>query len=148
MSTVRFSYSQIHQLCEDLAEKIEQSNLQPQLIIGVVRGGAIPAVILSHLLGVPCEMLNYSSLEGKGDDKNHSNLIPEHLYGHAEVLLVDDICDSGATLAELSELFLAKGNVVHTATLAYKDKDDSLHTPDFIGATYKHDFWLVFPWEH
>jgi len=59
------------------------------------------------------------------------------------VLLVDDICDSGRTLLQLSKDLKDMGAVdVRAATLVRRDMDDTFF-PDYVGFTYSGDEWFV-----
>ena len=44
------SWEKIHWFCIDLAEKVKRSKFKPDIIIGISRGGWIPARIISDLL--------------------------------------------------------------------------------------------------
>jgi len=86
-------------------------------VYGISRGGLIPAVYLSHLLDVP---------------------VVEDDYIGKETLIIDDICDSGQTLASYTYL----GCV--TATVYFHKQ--SIFEPD-IWIYEKKDAWVQFPWE-
>ena len=47
---MHISWEKLQQLVENLAEKIEVDNFQPDIIIAISRGGFVPARILSDLL--------------------------------------------------------------------------------------------------
>lgn len=87
-------------------------------IYGIYRGGLPIAVHLSHHLNLP--------------------LIKtfEHITKPSEVLIVDDICDTGKTLEEF------KGH--DTATLYYKDRS-TVKPTYYVNTTNK---WVIYPWEH
>lgn len=54
------------------------------------------------------------------------------------VLLVDDICDSGRTLAVVRSRLLARGaNEVRTCVLIHRLRADSVFSPDHVG--FRHD---------
>ncbi len=60
------------------------------------------------------------------------------------VLLVDDICDSGRTLAQLKKEFLARGAVeVRTAVLIRRVVPNAPHVPDYVGFVYEGSEWFV-----
>jgi len=82
-------------------------------ILGIPRGGLVVAVCMSHQLDIPL----VNKIEGN-------------------TLVLDDICDSGHTLAPYHGL--------PTATIYYKPNE--LHTPDY-HAFRKHSRWIVFPFE-
>lgn len=106
--------------------EILQSGKQIKVITGLPRGGLIPAVCLSHKLGVP--------------------YAPYHLYlnditiPRNRILIVDDIVDSGDTLAQIIE-----GGYL-TASIHYKL--NASHVPTFYGELLKNNDWIIYPWEH
>jgi xanthine phosphoribosyltransferase len=98
-------------ICRDIAV----SNWRPDYVVGITRGGLIPAVMISHYLNVPMHTLKVSMRDDKGDCE--SNLwMSEDAFGYIDtinqnddtknfdvslaknILIVDDINDSGLTL--------------------------------------------------
>ena len=60
------------------------------------------------------------------------------------VLLIDDICDSGRTLNKLSAYLLAQGaESVRSAVLILRETAQPAFTPDWCGFSYKGDEWFV-----
>ncbi len=142
------TYKEIHQACLDMANEIEQRNLDLDYVVALCRGGAIPGVILSHMLNLPLIMLDYSSTDGKGDDKNHSNDLIDIASG-SSFLLVDDIADSGKTIKEITEHYgnPAWGCQIYTAVLYYKSPSEIVR-PHFVWRNITPSSpWVVFPWE-
>lgn len=126
-----------------LASAIRHDKFKPDLIVGLSRGGLFPALLLSHKLKVPLLPISYSSRKGKGDDKNHDNILPD--IEEKRILIVDDIADSGHTLRELA-LRYERGHEVRTVVIYYKEK--SVHTPWYYRRTIPYDSPFVnFPWE-
>ena len=116
----------IDQLITVIARKIMASDVEIQGVYGIPRGGLVPAVLLSHKLGVPL----VSSL------KNHS-------------LIVDDISDSGNTLTNLlnkAHYPISGTHKLYTATI-FERKSTSFK-PDFVGKHIEYQDWIVFPWEY
>lgn len=140
-------------------ETISKTNdgWQPDYIIGLTRGGLIPAVLISHILDVPMIAVNYSSAVGAGDNKNHQNALPA-IYGGTvsgtgelpaapNLLIVDDICDSGHTLKEVYEFYANQGHNVHTAVMYYKE--GGVFTPTLWWHWLPKDApWIIFSWEN
>jgi hypoxanthine phosphoribosyltransferase len=61
-----------------------------------------------------------------------------------KVLLVDDICDSGKTLASLSDTLLSHGATeVRTAALIKRDVESCQFDPNWVGFEYKGPEWFV-----
>ena len=100
-------------LCRDIAN----SDWRPDYVVGLTRGGLLPAVMISHYFDVPCETLKISLRDG---NESESNLwMAEHAFGYVpedergesgtqtdpayrrNILVVDDINDTGATIAWL-----------------------------------------------
>lgn len=88
-------------------------------VVAPSRGGLLFGVIASHKLNVPLIPIQYSSKEGKGDDRNHNNDLPD--IEAKTVLLVDDIVDSGQTIKEIIDHYTSKGIRVISASFHYKE---------------------------
>ena len=118
--------SWLHKIIRDMA----QDNWKPDYIVGLTRGGLVPATMLSHYLNVPMHTLHVSFRDDEGGPE--SNLwMAEEAYGYIpkeertdaeieismlpvkgdtsdpkkrkKILIVDDINDSGATLSWIKE---------------------------------------------
>ena len=121
------SWDDIEKQVDKLAEQINRMDKKPFYIYGVPRGGAIPAVWLSHKTGINYYQLNSSQIS-KTADLSH-------------ILIVDDICDSGETIKKLKVNFPK----CQIATLYYKET--AIDKPDIYGEISTYD-WLYFPWEN
>ena len=129
----------------------------PDYIIGIGRGGLVPATLISHLLDVPLIPINYSSEHGKGNDKHARNTILPIVYGditsgigsplsYPVLGVVDDIVDSGNTMKEVKDFYNKQGHLVHTYCLVAKE--NAIHIPDLYGTKVPLDSpWINFPWE-
>lgn len=107
---------------EVLAMNISKSENQINYIGGLPRGGLIPAVLLSHKLNIPfISSINFLRTPGN-------------------ILVIDDICDTGKTLNP----FRYEENI-YTATLHYK-QSASLE-PDFWWRLVGEDEYIYYPWE-
>jgi len=126
MKKCSITWATIDNLINILAREILSEDPNIYSIYGIPRGGLIPAVLLSHKLGIPVtqELKSYS-------------------------LIVDDISDSGNTLKKIVDKCnnpLNNLKEVYTATLF--ERQDTVFEPDFIGEHIKYNDWLVFPWEY
>ncbi|SDZ08044.1 phosphoribosyltransferase [Herbiconiux ginsengi] len=130
-----------------LARDIVESGFEPDFVIAIARGGLIPGGALAYALGVKsCGSLNvefYSDIE---ETLPEPIILPplldnEPLIGK-NVLLVDDVADSGRTLALVVELLEKVDITVKSATLFLKPR--SVIAPDFHWKVT--DRWIVFPW--
>ena len=153
------SWHAIQQACQEVfVNTIEEKGIQIDYIVGLSRGGLIPAVILSHMSGIPLFPVKYSSKSGAGDNKNHDNDLPnlpvEYVSGKGpgivspSLLVVDDISDSGKTLREVVDYYVNEGHAVTTAALYYKELAEPVIEPDIYWRTIPEDGpWIIFPWE-
>lgn len=146
--TLKPSYEEIHNACHDFTIAIEHVIPNIKAVVGISRGGLHPAMILSHMLSKPLVVVEYSSKEGKGDDKNHTNDLPTITPEQGPVLVVDDICDSGHTLNEIVYHFTKQNVKTYTAVLYYKTHNQQVMAPDMKWRTIPaNSGWVVFPWE-
>jgi hypoxanthine phosphoribosyltransferase len=60
------------------------------------------------------------------------------------ILVIDDICDSGSTLLHLRKaLVLHKIKSIKTVSLIMRNSDEQLYSPDWFGFEYFGDEWFV-----
>ena len=79
-------------ICRELAA----DNWKPDYIVGLTRGGLLPAVMISHYLNIPMQSLDVSLRDG---GECTSNLgMAEDAFAGKNILVVDDINDQGSTL--------------------------------------------------
>jgi xanthine phosphoribosyltransferase len=89
---------------------------RPDYIVGLTRGGLVPAVYMSHMLDIPMETLKVALRDGEGGESNcwmaedAFGYIPASTVPRPEgepasepalrknILILDDINDTGATL--------------------------------------------------
>ena len=107
-------------LVDDLCTQISTSYIKFDSIYGLQRGGLIPAVMISHKLGIPMVETIKSS----------------------NTLIVDDICDSGETFTKWSK----KYPTIEFACLHYKPHTSNF-VPTFSANRLQSDSWIVYPWE-
>ena len=123
---VFMSWKWVDDQIEELAERLKDKKLR--YISGIPRGGLIPAIMLSHKLGVTYIPFDEAKKYGRHDIR----------FKNEDILLVDDICDSGVTMKDYAPRFI-------TATLCLRYISETI--PEYYGEKIKDDRWLVFPWE-
>lgn len=152
---IDYSYSDFRTGIDDIANQIEASDFRPDYIVGVVRGGSVPAVYLSHKLKIPVVMVAWSTRDNFLERESNC-WIPEDLHNGKKVLIVDDIVDGGDTIRELLEDWRQSTSGVgdlplqniRVAAMYYNTAQD-------VNVDYYHlsidrnedKRWVVFPWE-
>ncbi|MBI2888963.1 MAG: hypothetical protein HYY10_03520 [Candidatus Liptonbacteria bacterium] len=120
-----------------LAQKVDYT---PEVIVAVVRGGLVPARLLSTLLNVP--QMRCVTMVRSGGEREILGELGEGIAGK-KVLLVEDMIESGKSLEAAKEYLESKGALVKTACLYTMPISEM--TPDYflreVVAVAK------FPWE-
>src|SRR4030042_3391026 len=96
-----------------LAEKIA-NDFPPDMIIGVIRGGAVPARLLSRELNI--KSMHGVSVEKYGEDRKVVTELDVDLKGK-KILLVEDMLETGRSLIVAKKYLEEKGSEVNTACL-------------------------------
>lgn len=141
------NWHDIYNILLELARTIKQNQILPEIIVGVSRGGWLPARILSDLLDIPqltsIRIEFYSEINQPNREPIITQPVPLPLH-NKRVLLVDDITDSGKSL-QLAKIELGKtADKIYTLTLYHKPW--SCLTPDFY--FIETSKWVIFPWEY
>jgi uncharacterized protein len=141
------TWNQIYDMLLCLAQKIVRDGYKPDVIVGVARGGVVPARILVDFLGVSVLAVVgvefYVDVAQAGFEPVLKQGLPVSVAGK-KTLVVDDIADSGRSLKLVKAYVQQQGSVeVKTATLYAKE--GSIVTPDYFEKQTSR--WVVFPWD-
>ncbi len=131
----------------ELAQIIADSGFRPEVIIAVARGGLLPAGALSYSLGVKLsDAINvefYTDVhETLPDPILLAPLLDTDNLKGKSLLVVDDVADSGRTLALVIDILKQHGGDVRSAVIY--GKPQSVVDPDYVWR--RTDQWIVFPW--
>ena len=133
-----------------LAEALGSDQWRPDFLIGIGRGGLVPAVFLSHATGLPMLSVDFSS---QVDDFSEAPLVRLAARTRAgeRLLFLDDINDTGRTIAQLRNTLAAAGAVaesVRFATLLVNIRSGERieYRAREIDRAVTKD-WFIFPWE-
>jgi len=141
------TWDKIYEFLLRLAEKIREDKFKPDVIVGVSRGGWPAARVMSDLLENP-EIANVKSEFYLGvAETNGEPLITQPVsvsVRDKEVLLMDDVADTGKSLRLVKAHLKEKGATeVKIATIYYKPW--SVVIPDYYEKETRS--WIIFPWE-
>ncbi len=149
MENLRFlhlSWDDVQTLTEALAKKIQASGYRPDMIVAVSRGGFDPARILCDQLEVRrLASVQLEAYDGMVRRPEPIVVLPVNAdLSGKKTLLVDDVSDSGASLARAKEHLVGKNAAeVRIATLHIKPW--SKFVPDYYADSARE--WVVYPWE-
>lgn len=142
------SWGQVYGLSRQLASRIREAGIVPEVIVAIARGGVIPARILCDFFSVYELLTLRVEHYTKGAQPQPMARIVGALSGQVagrQVLLVDDVSDTGDTLRlAVEHLRCAEPAELKTAVLHHKRT--ATYIPDFYGTELRRWYWLVYPW--
>ena len=171
-----YSWQDVERACLNIALQMYNDNWKPDYIVGITRGGNVPATILSNMLGIRCEALKVSLRDD--DSESETNCwMSEDAFGYynegdfkgasnpelrKKILIVDDINDTGSTFNWIKEDWQSSclpndesWNNVWGENVRFATITENLSS-EFDGVKYsvhevnkaEEDVWLVYPWEN
>jgi hypoxanthine phosphoribosyltransferase len=142
------SWDNMRALSEKLAGKIIESGYRPDVIVGILRGGLVPAMNLSDLLGVYNILtvrVRHWGITATKDGKAVLDVPLNQDLSGKKILLVDDLTDTGESfMVSLEHLRTLNPADVKTAALIHKSS--SSMKPDFYAEEVKEWKWIILPW--
>ena len=137
-SKIYLDYDDITSMCEDITQEV--SKIKPDIVVGITRGGLLPAIHVSHHLSRPMTTIRWQTRDEQ--EQEYNDKLKKMIADKKTVVFVDDINDTGKTFKELNSYY--KGDTVHYISLIKRlgtvfDAPASLTIDD--------ERWLVFPWE-
>jgi hypoxanthine phosphoribosyltransferase len=141
------TWNKIYDMLFSQAEKIRQSGFKPDVIVGITKGGWVPARVLSDLLEIPdLVTVRVEFYLGVAETRNEPVLtqgVSAAVTGK-KALIVDDVADTGKSLQLARERVLQQGATEVRIATVYR-KPWSLIKPDYYEK--ETSCWIVFPWE-
>ncbi|WP_248897766.1 phosphoribosyltransferase [Haloplanus halobius] len=143
------NWEYIYGLCRSVADDVRDAEFDPDVIVALARGGWFAGRCCCDFLGLDdltsLKMEHYVGTAAKGSDPEVRYPMPEGSVEGKDVLIVDDIADTGESLRHAAEYVEDRDpSTVRTATLQL------LHTsefePDFVGERLEEWAWIVYPW--
>ncbi len=145
------SDQQTTDLVKKIATDIESSGWEPEMIVGIARGGLVPATMLSYRFECDMQPLVWQTSKGSAQE---SNLwLPEDAVAGKHILIVDNVVRTGTTLQQImSDWDLS---VVNNIDWGQGVKFACLHRcvdseimPQYVGDTITSTQQMIYPWEN
>lgn len=133
-----------------LSRHIQESDWQPEFVIGVGRGGLVPAVYISHQLDLPMLSIDHSSKVPGFADELLAKVAVMSAQGR-RLLFVDDINDSGSTIQYIRDLLTRNGcdNGNLRFAVVINNQRSRVQVDLWADTIDRSEDkrWFVFPWE-
>ncbi len=148
------------QLITNICRQLSKDNWKPDYIVGISRGGLLPAVMISHYFNIPMKPLQVSLRDG--EDCVSDLGMAEDAFDGKNILIVDDINDQGTTLNWImrdwpSGCLPYDERWEHTwgSNVRFAVVVDNLSSQCSVGMNYwgmevnkaEEDVWIEFPYE-
>lgn len=138
---IYIEYNDILSMCQNL--EYDLSKFKPDIIVGITRGGLLPALHLSHHLDVPMRTIQWQTRDAARCE--HNEEVQNFMDHDAKVAFVDDINDTGRTFLEISKRYHGeRPNIMFTSLVK---KTETNYTKASAALTVDDERWIVFPWE-
>jgi hypoxanthine phosphoribosyltransferase len=173
MKKIYYTWQDVEKQTQEILRQLQRDAWMPDYVVGLTRGGLVPANLISQYLEVPMETLKVSLRDDNSQPE--SNLwMAEDAYGYTihdpmcngdgrkNILIVDDINDSGATLNWIKQDWMSScmpvdsrwdhvwSNNVRVAVLVDNEASTSELNVSYSAVDLnkaEEDSWIVFPWE-
>jgi uncharacterized protein len=161
MKKIYYSWQDVENQTQEILRQLQRDAWWPDYVVGLTRGGLVPANLISQYLEVRMETLKVSLRDGNQEPE--SNLwMAEDAFEGSKILIVDDINDSGATLNYIKQDWQSGcfpkdkrwkevwGNNVRVAVLVDNEASASKLNVGYSAIDLnkaEEDSWIVFPWE-
>jgi hypoxanthine phosphoribosyltransferase len=133
-----------------IADALKADHWRPDHLVGIGRGGLVPAAYLSHRTGISMLSVDFSSGVPAFADELLHKLAASTREGQ-RILLIDDINDSGRTIDALTKSLIAEGGEIDNVRVAVLiDNVRSVARVHYRSRTIDRATdkrWFVFPWE-
>lgn len=165
MKLITYDWRRVERSLQDIAMQMYKDNWRPDYIVGITRGGLVPAVMLSHMTDIPMHTLCVQlGAEGLEENTESNCWMAEDAYGYNEkqknILIIDDINRGGDALAWLMNDW--KSSCLPGDTLTWESvwhnnvkfaalmsDPNSIVETDYFSTELPTDLetWVEFPWE-
>jgi len=164
MKLITYNWDKVNRAVQDIAMQMYKSNWRPDYIVGITRGGLVPAVMLSHMTDIPMHTLCVQlGAEGLEENTESNCWMAEDAYGYnskqKNILIIDDINRGGDALAWIMNDW--KSSCLPNDTITWEetwhsnvrfasllsDPNSIVETDYYSAELPEEESWVEFPWE-
>ncbi len=140
------SHEDMNNYYAEVIRNMTVDKFRPDVVFAPMRGGADFGIKLSNYYNVPFEAISWQTRDG--DLKDPAKLVDLFTkYDDKQILIVDDICDSGETLKGIESYTLNRTNVRFATAIENLECGFVCdYSARQIGRSDDTQ-WFVFPWE-
>jgi hypoxanthine phosphoribosyltransferase len=130
-----------------LAELVHRDGYRPDIVLAVARGGLLVAGAVAYALDVKntftMSVEFYTGIDERLEIPMLLPPVPDLVdFAETRVLIVDDVADTGATLALVKDF--CEGKVAEVRCAVLYEKPRSTVRCEYVWR--RTDHWIIFPW--
>ena len=144
MNKLWYGWEEMRRDVNSLCREISLDKFDPNVIVGLSRGGLTPGVMMSHWMKKPFKPIK-TALR---DYPEWEDYLPRKT--DKQVLIVDDVCDSGETFQRISNFIKERSDGVDVRFAVLYWNNECNFTPHYYVNSIAKDsenIWIHFPWE-
>jgi hypoxanthine phosphoribosyltransferase len=143
------NWDYIYDLCRDVSNQVKTAEYNPDVVVALARGGWFAGRCLCDFLGLDdltsLKMEHYVGTAEKTQEPTIRYPMPEGSVAGKDVLVIDDIADTGGSLMRAVE-YVEERDVNHVKTATLQLLGNSEFQPNFVGEELDTWAWVVYPW--
>ena len=143
---MHISRKEVDQYYRSILQSMHNGLYMPDVVMGLSRGGLDMGVRFSHYFNCPFVPLVWQTRDGKGKDIDTLKYTLNK-YMYKNILITDDISDSGETLETLFDEIADCSNISTAVLVENIDNDFQTNWSGMTISRETDDCWIVFPWE-
>ena len=144
MRCVITNWDYLDKLCRKVAEQIIEDCFEPDVIVAIARGGWFVGTVLCDILGLD-ELVSLGIKHYVGYDRRELKVWEDlNLEYRNNVLIVDDLVNTGKSMTKAKEIVEKNAKEVRTASLLVIST--SKFIPNYFGEYIEGFSWVIFPW--
>ena len=141
------SWADLGESTRSLAQQVADDVYEPDMILGIARGGLLPAGAVGYALSVKnVYTMNVEFYTGVDERLDVPIILPPAPdfvdLSDGKILIVDDVADTGHTLKSVIEF--CEGKVGEVRSACIYEKSHSVVKCDYVWK--RTDKWINFPW--